>query len=163
MNSNILTVIHLVCCLLAIAAGMKLLPELFAGQMIPKWFIAFFRCSLAASITGLLLSFPFHHSHRICWVAMSSVYVSGVAILAGCVFHLAGIWRSICAFCIPIVLCLNILLVSVQAFRIIPVLRVLSPTQSGPEFLIMQFSILIFFTALGAIAARRFRGRTSHP
>src|ERR1019366_6954340 len=115
MNLNMLTAIHLVCCSLAIAAGTKLLSGLFVGHLIPKWFIAFFRCSLAASVSALLISLFCRQLHPMHWIAMSSVYVSGTAILSWRIFHLDGIWHSICVSCIPIVFCLNILLVTAQA------------------------------------------------
>jgi hypothetical protein len=159
MILSILTFIHLAFCLLAIGAGIKVMSGLFAGALIEKWAVAFFRCALAASVTGLLFSFRhLSYSH---WIAMSSVYVSGAAILAWRKFHLDGIWRSICAFCIPIVLSLNILLVTAQAFKLIPALRILSPTQSEPVFLVSQISVLILFAVLGAISAKRFRSRAN--
>jgi len=161
MNVNILTTIHLVCCSFAIAVGTKLLTGMFVGELIPKWFVAFFRCSLAASVTALLISFPCRQLHPMHWIAMSSIYVSGAAILAWRIIHLDGIWRFICVFCIPIVLCLNIFLVTAQAFKLIPVLRVLSPTQSELAFLISQLFVLILFAVLGSIVARRFRSRTN--
>ena len=158
---SILTAIHLTCCLLAITAGAKLLSGLLAGELIEKWFVAFFRCSLAASLSDLFISFPFQQLLPMHWIAMSSVYVSGAAILARRFFHLNGIWRFICAFCIPIVLCLNIFLVTAQVFKLISVLRALSPTQSEPVFLIAQLFVLALFAVLGAIAARRFCSRTN--
>ena len=118
MILSILTFIHLAFCLLAIGAGAKVMFGLFAGELIEKWAIAFFRCALTASVIGLL--FPFHHLQPVHWIAMSSVYVSGAAILAWRKFHLAGVWRLICAFCIAIVFCLNILFVTTRAFKNIP-------------------------------------------
>ena len=160
MNSNYLKVIHLTCCLLAIAAGTKVMSGLFSGKLIEKWFLVFLRCSLAASLTGIFISFPFNQSLPMYWIALFSVYVAGVTIFAWRFIHRARIWRFICAFCIPVILCLNILLGVAQALNAIPVLRALSPTQNEPEYLTAQFVVLMLFVALGTIAAWRLRSRT---
>lgn len=160
MILSILTFIHLAFCLLAIGAGTKVMCGLFAGQLIERWAVAFFRCALAASLTDLL--FSLHRMSHLPWIAMSSVYVSGAAILAWRKFHLAGVWRSACAFCITIVFCLNILLLTAQAFTRIPELKALAPTQSEPAFLVLQLVIIVLFMALGISAARRFRGVSFH-
>jgi hypothetical protein len=133
---------------------------LFAGMLIEKWASAYFRCALTASVIGML--FPFHHLQPMHFVAMSSVYVTGVAVLAWRKCHLAGVWRSICAFSITIVLCLNILFVTSQAFMHIPALNAMAPTQSEPAFVLSQFAVLILFTVLGTVAALRFRNQPNH-
>jgi len=51
--------------------------------------------------------------------------------------------------------------VTAQAFKLIPVLKALSPTQSDSVFVITELFVLILFAALGAIAAMRFRIRTN--
>jgi hypothetical protein len=155
MIANILTFIHIACSLIAIGAGGKVLFGLLAGKLVEKWTVIFFRCSLAASVAGLL--FSFHHLSFTQWLAMVSVYVSGAAILGWRKFHLVGIWRSICAFSTTIVLCLNILLLTTQAFEHIPVLKALAPTLSEPTFLASQLLESTFFVVLGVVAVRRFR------
>jgi hypothetical protein len=157
---NFLIFIHIVSCLIAIGAGTKVLIGLFAGILNEKWAVAYLRSALTASVTGIL--FPFHHLQPMHFVAMSSVYVTGAAILAWRKFHLAGVWSSICAFSITIVLCLNILFVTSQAFMHIPALNAMAPTQSEPAFVLSQCAVLILFTVLGAVAALRFRNQPNH-
>jgi hypothetical protein len=157
---SILTFIHLLFSLIAIGAGVKVLFGLLAGKLLEKWTVTFLRCALAASLTGLL--FPFHPVLPTHWFAMSSVYVTGAVFLGWCKFHLAGVWRSICAFSIAIVLCLNILLVTTQAFTHIPALKALAPTQSEPMFLISQLAVMALFLVLGMVAVRRLRDRQAH-
>jgi len=157
MILNILTFIHIVLSLIAICAGTKVLFGLLAGKLAEKWTVFFFRFSLAASVAGLLLSV--HHFSLTQWLAMASVYVSGAAILGWRKFHLAGAWRAICAFSTTIVLSLNILLLTTQAFEHVPVLRALAPTLSEPTFLASQLLEAAFFVALGVVAVRRFSDR----
>lgn len=160
MILSILTFIQFAFCLLAIGAGTKVMSGLFAGVLIERRVVAFFRCSLAASVTDLLYSLQ-HLSH-FPWIAMSSVYVTGAAVLAWRKFHLAGLWRSICACSTTIVLCLNILLLGAYIFNRVPALTALAPTESEPAFLLSQLVIIGLFVVLGTIAARRFRGVSLH-
>ncbi|GGH00285.1 hypothetical protein [Silvibacterium dinghuense] len=155
MIVNILTSIHVVFSLIAIGAGSNVLFGLLAGKLAEKWTVTFFRCSLAASVAGLLL-FAGHLSLTQ-WLAMISVYMSGAAVLGWRKFHLAGVWRSICAFSTTIVLSLNFLLLTTQAFEHIPALKALAPTLSEPAFLFSQLLEMAFFVALGMVAVGRFR------
>ncbi len=155
MNAKILTFIHIACGLIAIGVGAKVLFGLLAGKLAEKWTVIFFRSSLAASVAGLLLSV--RHLSLTQWLVMVSVYVSGAATLVWRKFHLAGVWRSICAFRTTIVLSLDILILTTQAFEHIPVLKTLAPTLSEPEFLASQLLEAFFFLALGMVAVRRFR------
>jgi hypothetical protein len=155
MILNILTFIHIVLSLFAICAGTEVLFGLLAGKLVEKWTVFYFRCSLAASVSGLLLSV--HLFSRTQWLAMASVYVSGAAILGWRKFHLAGAWRSICAFSCTTVLCLNILLLTTQAFEHVPALKVLAPTLSESTFIASQLLEALFIVVLGLVAVRRSR------
>lgn len=161
MILSILTFMHFAFSLLAIGAGANVISGLFAGVLIEKWAVAFFRCALAASMTGLLYSLQ-HLSH-FPWISMSLVYVTGAAVIAWRKFHLTGLWRSICAFSATIAFCLNILLFAAYIFNHIPALKALAPTQSEPVFLVSQLVLIGLFVVLGMIAARRFRGVSFHP
>lgn len=157
MIVNILTFIHIVFIFIAMWAGIKVLFGLLAGKLVEKWAVIFFRCSLAASVAALL--FSVHRPSLAQWLAMASVYVSGAAILGWRNFHLVGIWRSICAFSTTIVLSLNLLLLTTQAFKHIPALKVLAPTLSEPAFLASQSLEMAFFIALGMVSVWRFRDK----
>jgi hypothetical protein len=160
MILNILTFIHLVFSLIAIGTGLKVLSGLLTMKPIDKWAVTFLRCILVASVSGLLL--PLHPLLPTHWIAMISVYVSGAAILGWCKFHLAGVWRAISVLSITIVFCLNILLVTAQAFRHIPALKPLASIQSGPAFLISEFAVMAIFTVLGMVAVLRSRDKPAH-
>jgi hypothetical protein len=112
MILRILTCIHLALSLMTIGAGLKVLFGLLAGRLYERWTLIFLRCAVAASMIRLLSPIhPFLLTH---WFAMLTIYASAAVFLGWCKFRLAGIWRSICAFSIMIVLGLNILLVTTQ-------------------------------------------------
>jgi len=155
MILSIFTFIHLVFSLIVAVAGIKVLSGLLAGKLLEKWTMIFLRCALVASVARLL--FPLYSLQPAHWFAMSSIYVSGAAILAWCRFRLAGVWRSIFAFSITIVLCVNLVFVTTQAFTLFPALKTPAPLQSRPALLIVQLVLVIFFVAFAVVAVRRFR------
>jgi hypothetical protein len=55
-----------------------------------------------------------------------------------------------------IALYLNVFVLVVQAFRRVPPLKALAPTQPEPPFVAAQSLVLLLFAALTVAAARRF-------
>jgi len=96
---SILRFVYAACDLLAIGAGTIVLFGLLTGELIDKWAALFLKCTLAASVTGLL--FPLHDFTLVQRCSMLSVYVTGMSVLAWRKFHLSGVWRSIFALTIP--------------------------------------------------------------
>jgi hypothetical protein len=151
---SILTFLHVVSALLAIGFGAIVLVGILTRQLLNKWAVRFLRCSLITSLTALL--FPFHPFIPTHWAYMLSIYLSGAAVLAWRRFHFAGVWSSIFAMSIPIVLYLDVLAVIVQIFKHIPSLMALAPTLSESPFLVTEFLVLMPFATYGIVAARRF-------
>jgi hypothetical protein len=83
--------------------------------------------------------------------------VLALAIYARYVRHLAGAWRRTYAISAVIALYLNFFVLIVQAFRKVPALTALAPTQSEPPFLVAQGLALVLFILLGVAAASKFR------
>jgi hypothetical protein len=71
--------------------------------------------------------------------------------------HLAGAWRWIYVSSASAALYLNVLVLIVQSFQKVPLLKPLAPTQSEPPFLVAQGLALIVFLLLGIAAALKFR------
>jgi len=71
--------------------------------------------------------------------------------------HLSGAWRWIYVTTAVASLYLNVLVLIVQSFQKIAVLKPLAPTQSEPPFVIAQAIALFVFVVLGILAATRFR------
>ena len=157
MILSILAVIHLLFSLAAIYAGAQVLFGLFAGKILGKWTAAFLRCSLAASIAGLL--FPLHPLLLTHWPAMLAVYASGAAYLARCKFRLAGPWRTVYVLSIAMVFCLDVLAVE-QAFPLVSSLTERTSTLSQPMLLTAQLGILALMAGVALVLTRRDRAKT---
>ena len=154
---SILRFVYAVCDILAIGAGTIVLFGLFTGELIDKWAALFLKCALAASVTGLL--FPLHDFTLVEICSMLSVYVSGMAILAWRRFHLSGVWRSIFALTITIVLYLNVVVAIDQVFEQISLFTGLAPAQSEQTFRATQFIVMLLFAVVGIVAVKRFHNR----
>lgn len=94
------------------------LKGLLTTDLIEAAAARFFKYSLVASLTGLLV--PFHHLTETQEASMLSVYASGAAILAWRRFQLTGVWSSVFAVCTDIVLYVNVFFAIVQSFKLIP-------------------------------------------
>ena len=157
MNVCILRFGYAVCTLISIGAGTRVLFGLLTGELLDKWAVLFLRYTLAASITGLLLSLLDFTLVQGCSVL--TVYMSGMAILAWRKFHLSGIWRSIFAWTITIVLYLNVVAAIDQVFEQIFPITGTAPAQSELASRATQFVVMLPFTVIGVIAVKRFQDR----
>lgn len=144
----ILKLVHVIFGAIGIGAGAWTVFSILTGKSLKRWPIVFLKCSLVASATGLL--FPFRHFLLTHWVAMSGIYISGMAVLAWCKYHLAGIWASIFALSTMFVFCLNILVVIAHVFTM------LIPTQHKPSFLITELMAMLLFASLGLFIVRKY-------
>jgi hypothetical protein len=160
MILSILTFLHVVSALVAIGFGAIVLVGILTRELLNKWPVRFLKCSLVTSVTGLM--FPFHQFLPTHWAYMLSVYLSGAAVLAWRKFHFAGVWSSIFAMSIPIVLYLDVLAVIVQVFKHTPSLMALAPTLSESPFLATEFVVLMPFAMYSIFAAKRFHDEPTH-
>jgi hypothetical protein len=80
-----------------------------------------------------------------------------VAIVALYQHRLKGWWRPAFVIAAIFAVYLNLFVGVVQAFRRIPPLTALAPTQSEPPFAIAQVVLLVVFIGGTWIAVRRFR------
>jgi hypothetical protein len=157
---SILRFVYAVCDLLAIGAGTIVLFGLFTGELIDQWAGLFLKCALATSVTGLL--FPLHDFTLVEMCSMLSVYVSGMAILAWRKFHLSGVWRSVFALTITIVLYLNVVVAVDPVFEQISRFMGLAPSQSELAARATQFLVMVLFAVIGIVAVKRFHQRSIH-
>jgi phosphoglycerol transferase MdoB-like AlkP superfamily enzyme len=148
---KILEWIHVVFGLLAIGFGAVVLRGILRVKLSGKWPLHFLKCSLIASVAGLLP--PAHLLSPIQTLCMLSVYCSGVVVLAWLRFDLAGIWRSVFAFLLTVVLYLNVVSLSIQAFKHSHLLAsaAISPF---PRFEITQVLLAAFFAFMGVMVLR---------
>ena len=149
------TRVHVLVSLVGIASGLIVLFGLLARKRLDGCTVFFLATTAATSITGF--AFPAEQqlpSHR---VAVVSLVVLAVAILARYGRRLAGTWRRIYIVSAAIALYLNVFVGVVQAFMKVPALNALAPQQTEPPFLIAQLGVLLLFVVLTVAAARRFR------
>jgi hypothetical protein len=144
------TLLHVVISLVGIVAGFVIVYGLFTGKSFRRWNLLFITTTLATSITGFL--FPverFLPSHA---VGIVSVVVLALAIVALYAMGLSGRWREIYAVTALIAFYLNLVVLAVQLFLKIPILRALAPKQTDLPFVFTQLVLLVVFIGLGTRA-----------
>jgi hypothetical protein len=152
---NAFTLFHVVLSLLGIASGFVVVFGMLAGKRRDRCTVVFLTTTVLTSVTGFL--FPFHGFMLSYVFGVLSMIVLALAIYARYVRHLAGGWRRTYVISAVIALYLNFFVLIVQAFRKVPALTALAPTQSEPPFIVAQGAALVLFVALGAAAASKFR------
>jgi hypothetical protein len=134
--------------LLAVGFGAVVLRGILQVKLSGKWVVIFLKCSLIASVAGLLP--PGHVLSPIQVICMLSVYCSGAVVLAWLRFDLVGAWRIVFAFLIAVVLYLNVVPLSIQLFQH----SLLLATSPRLCFEITQILLAASFAVMGAMVLR---------
>ena len=151
------TIVHVVLSLVGIVSGLVVVAGLISARRLDGWTLLFLVTTVATSVTGF--GFPFDHLLPSHVVGLISLVVLAVAILARYLRHLAGAWRTAYVIGTVLALYLNVFVLIVQAFRRVPALAAMAPTQSEPPFLFAQLLVMALFVVLGIAAVRGFRDR----
>ena len=154
MSLATFTAVHVVISLIGIGSGFIVLFGLLTAKRLNGWTALFLLTTVLTSVTGF--GFPFTHllpSHK---VAIISLVVLAIAILARYSFHMVGKWRGIYVITAMIALYLNVFVLVVQSFEKVPSLKALAPTQSEPPFLVAQLVVLALFIVLTILAVKKF-------
>jgi hypothetical protein len=149
------TAVHVALSLIGIVAGFVVLYGLLTAKRLDRWTALFLFTTVATSVTAF--GFPFDRllpSHKL---AIISLVVLAVAILARYAFHLAGAWRWIYVVAAVMGLYLNVFVLVAQCFMKVPALHAMAPMQSEPPFLVAQLVVLLIFIVLGITAVKKFR------
>jgi len=158
LSTETFTLVHVVLSLIGILAGLAVLFGMIAGHRLAVLTALFLATTVATSATGFLLpTAPFGPSHIVGLISLAAL---AVALLALYGRGLAGSWRAVYVVTAVLALYLNVFVGVVQAFRKVPLLQALAPTQSEPPFLVAQLGVLILFVVLGFLAVRRFHPAT---
>jgi hypothetical protein len=145
--------IHVGISLVAIVSGLIVLYGLLAGKRLAAWTALFLATTILTGVTGFPLP-PFGWDPaRVVGVIL--LVLTGAAVVALYLFHLAGAWRPIYLVAAVTSLYLNCFVGVVQAFQKVSALHALAPTQSEPPFLIAQVALLVAFVVLGVVAVVR--------
>lgn len=158
MSLSTFTFVHVLLSLAGIGTGFVVFFGLLGSRRLDGWTAIFLTTTVATSVTGF--GFPADHflpSHA---VGTLSLVVLTAAIVARYSFRLAGAWRRVYVIGATVALYFNVFVGVVQAFRKIPALHGLAPTQSEPAFVIAQSLVLAVFVGLGILAGKRFQIET---
>jgi hypothetical protein len=161
MSLQTFTFVHVLLSLVGIGSGFIVVFGLLSSKRLNGWTLLFLVTTVLTSATGFL--FPVEHLLPSHIVAILSLVVLTIAILARYMFHMAGAWRTTYVVSAVIALYFNCFVGVVQAFEKVPALRALAPTQKEPPFLLVQLVVLAIFVGLGIVAAKRFRGASMLP
>jgi hypothetical protein len=150
-----LTLIHVAISLAGIFSGLIVLLGLLTGKRLDGWTGFFLTTTVLTSVTGFF--FPVQHFMPSHAVGILSLTVLAVAIYARYGRHLAGAWRKTYVICAVMALYLNVFVAIVQAFRKVPALKELAPTQSEPPFKMTQLVFLALFLVFAVAGSVQFR------
>lgn len=148
------TLIHTLLSLVALVAGIAVAKELLASRLSALVVAVFLFTAVATSVTGFGFDARFQASHVL---GIMSLVVLLAAILGLYVFHLAGAWRWLFAVGVLLALYFDVFVAIVQAFKKIPAVNALAPTQTEPPFAVAQTIALLAFAWLIYAAVRKFR------
>lgn len=155
----VFTIVHVAISLIAIASGLIVLFGMLASNRLVGWTGLFLFTTILTSVTGFM--FPISGFTPGLGTGAVSLVVLALALVALYGKHLAGAWRWIYVAAAVAALYFNVLVLIVQAFQKLPMLKPLAPTQSEPPFLIAQSAALAIFVVLGIVAAIKFRPGTT--
>lgn len=148
------TTIHTILSLIWLAAAFPVVAGLLHSRVPNAWTIVFLLTGALTCLTGFGFKSPFMPSHV---VGILSLIVLLLAALGLYVFHFSGGWRWIYAVSIVVAFWFNAFVAVVQAFRKIPPLTALAPTQSEPPFAVAQVVVLLIIAWLIYATVKRFR------
>ncbi len=158
MTTATYTLVHVIISLVGILSGFIVVGGLIANKRLDGVTALFLATTVLTSVTGF--GFPFHQLLPSHVVAIISLVVLAVAILARYALHLAGAWRWIYVVGALLALYLNFFVLIVQLFEKVPALKALAPKQSEPPFLVAQLVAMALFIVLGIYAVKGFHPET---
>jgi hypothetical protein len=146
--------IHVALSLIGIASGLVVLYGLLSGNPLAGWTALFLLTTILTGVTGFTLPpFDFDPART---VGVILLILLTAAVAARYLFRLGGAWRWVYVVSAVMALYLNVFVGVVQAFRKVPFLQSLAPTQAEPPFQITQIVVLAVFIVLAAVAVVRF-------
>jgi hypothetical protein len=154
-NLSPFTKLHVVISLIGIVSGLVVIFGLLSSRRLNLWTALFLSSTVLTSVSGLF--FPFNGVTPGIVLAIISLVLLAVAIVARYARHLSGAWRWIYVVTAMISLYLNVFVLVAQLFQKVTALKALAPTQSEPPFAITQLVVLVMFVLLTILAAVRFR------
>lgn len=151
---TLLLAFHVLISLIAIAAGFAVLAGMLARERRDGWTSAFLVTTAITCLTGFPLPadrvLPSHIVGLLTLVALAVAWVARAR------RNLAGGWRAAYVVGALAALYFNVFVLVVQAFRHVPALRAVAPTESELPFALAQAAVLVAFVAAGRAGLARF-------
>jgi hypothetical protein len=159
--STTFTLIHTALSVVGVVAGFAAVAGLLRAELRPGSTAVFLGATIGTCITGFLFPFDtFLPSH---WVGVICSAALAVAVVALYSKHLAGAWRIAFVISAMLALYLNVFVLVVQAFRKVPFLHALAPTESELPFAAAQGVVFLLFVWFTVAAVRAFHPRAALP
>ena len=149
------TLLHVVSSLVGIFSGLVTVGGFVSGKRLDGWATVFLVTTVATNVEGF--GFPFENflpSHA---VAILSLMVLTVVIVARFFRYLVGPWRGIYVIGSVLALYLNVFVLLAQLFLRLPALVAVAPTQKEPPFVATEVLVLALFVWLASAAVKGFR------
>jgi hypothetical protein len=150
-----LTIVHVIISLIGIGSGFVVIYGMRKSQRMEGWTKVFLATTIATSVTGFM--FPLEKILPSHVLGILSLVALAVAVYARYGARMAGHWRWLYVLTAILSQYFNVFVLVVQAFRKIPALASLAPTQTEPPFAIAQGIVLGAFLAIGYLALKRFK------
>jgi len=152
---TLLLLFHVALSLVGIVSGFPVAAAFLRRQPLDAWNTIFLVTTVATSLTGYLLpATTILPSHIVGAVSLLALAIALIALYRQ---RLAGRWRTTYVITALIALYLNVFVLVVQAFRRVPPLTALAPTESEPPFVLAQGVLFLVFLGVTAISVVRFR------
>ena len=158
----ILTTVHVVISLVAIASGAVVAYGYLAARRLDIWTACFLVTTVLTSVTGFVF-FPIERFTPALGIGAISLIVLAVAILGRYRYHLAGRWRAAYVISSVTAFYFNVFVLVAQLFQKVPPLKALAPTQSEPPFAVSQLVVLVACVTIGIVGTIRFRPEPVRP
>jgi hypothetical protein len=154
LDLSTFTTVHVILCVVALASGLIVSIGLLGSKRLDGLTGLYLVSNILANATGF--GFPFEKLLPSHILAIITLVVLLIAVLARYAFHLAGASRWIFAVCAVLGVYFQVFVLIVQAFAKLPGLHALAPTQTEPPFAIAQGVALVIFVIWAIVAAIRF-------
>lgn len=157
MSLSTFTLLHVAISLIGIVSGLVVMFGLLSSDRRPGWTALFLLTTILTSVTGF--GFPFTQLLPSHVLAIISLVLLAIAVIALYVGRLSGAWRWIYVVTAMTSLYLNVFVLVIQGFLKIGPLHALAPSNppSEPPFAVVQGLVFVMFLIVTIGALRRFR------
>lgn len=156
---QIFTLFHTLLSIVAIISGLLVVKGLIASAGRQLWTVLFFASAWATSLTGFF--FPFQGFTPAFTLGLISLIPLSLMYIARYRQRLAGRWRGTYVLSSVLVFYCNCVVLIVQAFRHVPSLNELAPTQMEAPFQIAQIATLILCIASAVLSFKNYYPKKS--